>query len=662
MKRHAWWRGMSWGPGLLLVALMQGCSSGSTGVDTRRFACTDDLSCASGFVCRAGECQRELVPPGGGNPGAPDAGGGEDAGAPDAGAPDAGAPDASLPDGGEGSQGPQLAFVGTAQGAEAGTCVAEVLETRNAAGGPVAVDSATTVQLSVQPTNTVGFYQDSNCKTAITSVGIAAGSSRATFYFRGTVAQTVRLSASATGYTPALRDEVIRAAAAARITFASTPQTVASGACSALLVLEGRDAYGNAATFTSAQSVTLSGTNLTFYPDTTCTSAQSTFPFAAGAQRLTFAFKGRGNGSVTLAALLSGQFTPVLQQQTLLPTTRAGSCVLPSGSNSVTCTISPAHIDTSRTLLFFQASPSGNSPDSGSVRCRLSARDAVTCGRNANDRDIYITWYTAELPGAKVQHLETQCGGSATTSFTAFTPVSTANTFLLTSSEVSGKAFGDDDLATVTLSASNKVDFQFSTTCASGWKSWFQLVEAPAMQVTRGTTNAMTGTSLTVSGLSKVNLATTALLYTYRVSNTGSAILCDRMLRGELTADNTITFTRGAGNTYRCDTAVIDSISWERIDFGSLAQVQRLVAQQNSGTSYSTESLSPAVDTSRTVLFASGQGVSGQAGGESSYPNGTPLGAALGWFEFNEPPRFSVERELTPGNVRWSVNAVQFDP
>jgi hypothetical protein len=663
MKRRAGWRSLFGWLGLLLVALVQGCRCGSTGVDTRRFACTDDTSCASGFVCRAGECQRELAAPGdedSGLPDVPDAGSAGDAGsAEDAG----GTEDAGSPDGGgDGAQATQLAFVGTSAGAEAGACASEVLETRNAAGRPVAVDAATTVQLSVQPERAVGFFQDASCKTALTSVVIAPGASRATFSFRGTVAQSVRLTATATGLGAAGRDELIRAAAPSRLAFVPTSgQTVASGSCSAGVVLEARDAYGNPATFTSAQSVLLSGSNLSFYTDTTCGTPLSSPQFAAGTSRLTFAFKGRGNGTVQLSALASG-LGLATQTQTLRPTTRAGSCIFRDGSTSLTCTISPAQIDLTHTLLFFQASPPGTSPDASSVRCRISALDAITCGRNSSEDDIYVTWYTAELPGAKVQNLEAQCAGGSITSVVPASAVSLANTFLLTSGEVSGKALGDDDFATVTLATNRRVDYQFTTSCAAGWKSWLQLVESPSLQVTRGTTGAMTNLSLTVSNLSRVNLGTTALLFTYRVSNTGSANLCDRMLNARLASDTSITFTRGAGNNYRCDTAVIDAISWERIDFGSLAQVQQVPVSLGSGTSTSTGNLSPSVDTSRTVLFASGQVLGGQAGGDASYPNGTPLGAALGWFEFTDTAHFSVERERTEGNVNWTVNAVQFDP
>ena len=54
-------RPLSWFAALVLALLgsLQACDCGSTGVDTRRFACTQDDECASGFVCRQGECQPE---------------------------------------------------------------------------------------------------------------------------------------------------------------------------------------------------------------------------------------------------------------------------------------------------------------------------------------------------------------------------------------------------------------------------------------------------------------------------------------------------------------------------------------------------------------------------------------------------------------------------
>jgi hypothetical protein len=206
------------------------------------------------------------------------------------------------------------------------------------------------------------------------------------------------------------------------------------------------------------------------------------------------------------------------------------------------------------------------------------------------------------------------------------------------------------------------VDLQFSTNCTSSWKGSLQVVEADGIQVTRGT-GAMFGTNTQAvyTGQPAVNPASSALLFTYRVSNAGSANLCDRVLQGELSSSTGVSFSRGAGATTGCTTAVIDEISWQRIDFGALAKVQAVPVSLSPFQTTSTFTIS-AVDETRTVAFASGQAMNGQGGGESDFAGDDLLGASLGAFEFDSSTLLRISRDTTESRAKWTTYVVQFEP
>ncbi|ATB38552.1 hypothetical protein CYFUS_003987 [Cystobacter fuscus] len=513
---------------LVLLVILPGCPSGSTGADTRRYACTGDDECVSGFVCRAGMCQRPLEPEG-----------------PDSGTPDSGTPDA---------------------------------------GGRPPVSVA----------------------------------------------------------------------------FVSAAQTLATRGCSGKVELEVRDSGANPVVLSSPRSMTLSGTGLSFFSDEACTTPLSNPVFAAGATRSAFYFEGRTSGTITLSAAVSGLST-VRQEQTIRPVVRTGFCDMPSERRSVTCPISPGQIDLSKTILFVQANPGGTSPDAASLRCWLSGRDALTCGRNQAGVYVYIVWKTVELgSGLKVQHLQPTCQGGSTLSV-PIEPVTPSKTFLLVSSEVSGSTLGDN-FYTAKLTDTNKVELRFSTACNTAWKGSLQVVEADGIQVHRGA-GTMSGTQTQVAYTSQpvVNLASSALLFTYRVSNVATANLCDRVLRGEMSSSTGVSFSRGAGTTTGCTTAVIEEIAWERIDFRTLAKVQALTVSIGSGENDTQASIS-SVDESRTVSFASGQAMNGQGGGESAYSGNDLIGESLGAFEFNSSTQLQIARDSGEKLARWGVYVVQFEP
>jgi len=676
---------LSWFSGLLLALLasVQGCDCGSTGADTRRFACSQDDECASGFVCLEGKCQPEGgpvdEPDGGVDAGRPDGGGldggtdggtngGSDGGPPDGGGNNGG-PDAGTPDGGTTTKPTQLTFVSPVQTVAAGQCsAAAVIEARDANGSAAPVATNTALTLAALPGSNFGFFSDAACSSSASLVTMAAGSSRATFYFRGTAARSVRLTVSATALQSATQTENIVAAAPTSLVFITSAQILQAGACSARVDLETRDAYGNSSPVPSQTPAALlaqASSGLSFFTEAACSTPTTEAVFAAGATRASFYFKGKTGGTFTVSATATGLPTAT-QNETILPAVRTGTCTLPRGGGSVTCPISPPQLDMAKTLMLFQASSNDNSADSASLKCALTAVDSITCTRNdfddGNEPAVPIVWQTAELPvGLKVQHLQGTCSGAPLTEIPIQPVSSLQSTFLLVSSEQDGSTQGDDDFYTASLNAADHVDFDFSIACQTTWLPSLQVVEYQGTDVTRGVTGSMTGTQLVVSNLPAVDLGSTALLFTFRMTGgTSTTVMCDRALRGELTSPTSITFSRGDGAT-GCTGTTIDAISWERIQFGDRARAQHFqVAMGASTTTLSVPITS--VDQTRTLVFASGQAQSGQAGGETSYATDDIIGAALGWHTLTSPTSLRVERGAALGTARWHSTVLQLEP
>lgn len=538
---------------LALLGSLQACDCGPTGVDTRRFACSQDDECASGFVCRQGECQPEGEEPDGG----------VDSGVPDAGRPDGGGTDGGPDAGTDGGTtlSNKLAFVTAPQTLPAGQCSGVVtVETQDPMGNPINAGSRTTINLTAMPGTNFGFYTDSNCLSPTTSLTLQASRSRASFYFKARTGGTFAISASAPGFSTAS------------------------------------------------------------------------------------------------------------QSETILPVVRTGTCTLPAGGTSVTCPISPPQLDRAKTLLLFQASSDDNAPDTSSLRCSLSSVSSITCSRNDGDEPsdpaIQIQWQTAELAsGLKVQHLQAVCNNTPLIELPIQPVSSLQRAFLLVSSEKNGNLQGDDDYYTASLAQEDlgyHVDLQFSGNCLSSWLASVQVVELAEANVTRGLTGSMTGTQLVVSGLPAVNLASTALLFTYRTSGATSPAICDRVLRGELTSPTSITFSRGAG-AEGCAGSTIDSISWERIEFGARASAQHFQVSMAGGAQTASIPIT-AVDMTRTLVFATGQMQSGQAGGETSYAADDVIGTALGWHTLTSPMTLGVSRGADGGTAQWSSTVLQLEP
>jgi hypothetical protein len=553
----------------------------------------------------------------------------------------------------------------------AGQCsAAVVIETQDSMGTASPVAAQTTIALSDPSNSTVAIYSSAACAGSPTpSLTLPAGGSRVTVYFRGTAAQPSRLTAASSGLLSAFQDNTLSPAPPSIVAVLTPSQTLPAGGCSARVELEARDAFGNPSPFSSQRTVTLAGTDgsdFLFFSDAACTSQSSQAVFAAGASRASFSFKGRTGGTFAIIATASG-LPSVNQSETILPVVRTGTCTIALGQGSVTCPISPAQLDLSKTLLMFQTSSNDANPDTASVRCALTSLSAITCTRNdfgdGNEPPVTIRWQTAELvSGLKVQHLQARC--TAPTLLISVPIQAVANvqtTFLLVSSESNGSTFEDETFYTAWLDAPNLVELAFDDECDPEFVASIQVVEFTGASVTRGFTQPLIGTTRNVTNESPVNIGTTALLFTYQSSASLGDAICDRVVRGELSSTTSLAFTRGSSAT-ACTDDAIPTIAWERIDFGSRARAQHFPVSMDSGTTSTSVTIPVPVDPTRTLVFSSGQAQAGQGGGDSTYVGDDILGAALGVHVLTSPTAFTVSRGSSVGTTRWYSTVLQLEP
>ena len=285
------------------------------------------------------------------------------------------------------------------------------------------------------------------------------------------------------------------------------------------------------------------------------------------------------------ASIASGDYTLNMYFSSLPSagaTATTGTCTIADTASSGSCTISPTLTDTTKTILLFQATSSNNTPSSSSVRCYLTSTSNITCDRDGTSGLVNIAWQTAEFSsGVTVEHLTPVCNedgdGDEDITNVVITAVSDmAKTFLLYSHKTSGATHDRDDPRTVRLTSTTNVEIRQdgNGACAAGSEGALQVVQYDGASVTRGETAAMTGTSLSATGLSSVTTANTMLLYSYRAAGSGPD-MCERMVRGEIDSATSLNFTRsdGAGG---CDTANIVAIAWERVEFTDGTSVQQV--------------------------------------------------------------------------------------
>ena len=351
---------------------------------------------------------------------------------------------------------------------------------------------------------------------------------------------------------------------------------------------------------------------------------------------------------------------------TAAPPIERGTCTLPSGATLVSCPAAMPLGDVAHAALFFQASSASTVPGGFDVRCQLAGTDAIACDRQAaNVAPAPIAWQTLEDDARiAVQHVPFTC--DMQTQFTIpIAAVDPTHAFVLGSWTEQGSYLNDDDFVTLELSTSSVLLTTGSAdSCGiSGvgpMQGALEVVEVAGASVTRGVAGPIASNALTatVSALPPVDPASTALLFTY-TSVSANVPVCQLMVRGEITSATTLSFSRGMADP-SCTGPEIEAISWERIDFGSLANVQPFTIDLGPGVTAATAPIAP-IDPTRAIVLSTAQGVSGQGTGEGTFSNNNLGGELTATFQL-QPDSVVVTRATANASARFTGQVIEWHP
>jgi hypothetical protein len=432
------------------------------------------------------------------------------------------------------------------------------------------------------------------------------------------------------------------------------------------------DQWGNTTVTPTALTVTLTSNPsgaLGFYAGITCVTPAASVTFAANASvSSSFDFEGleAGSPSVVASAGLDGGSATLVED--VRPNTRTGTCNIVGDAGSVICGYSLGQVNVGATLYTFQAEAPVPDPSYGNVACGEYSDYQILCVRDAGGPDLAntagIRWQTLEHPAFSVQHLNTQCSGTGSWTLALPTAVNPAETFLLKTNAEGGPAETSWDFYAAELTGSNDVAFSSSAgSCPLGSLLDVDVVEVSGATVTRGTAGPMTSTTLTVAGLSLINVSTTALFYSYRTTiPNGDLAACDRMVQGEISDASSLLFSRGYGSSgTTCTGSTIDSISWELVDFGSVASVTSMDVALDAGMFLAGFPLAAPVDLTRAIAVSPGQGFGGQGTGSGSYDGGVSADMIAAFAFVDAGTYLQVNRVTAKSPAMWTVQIIQLN-
>ncbi len=593
----------------------------------------------------------------------------------------------------------RLVILGTRLTLPALSCSAlRSVELQDANGNPVLAAAATALNYTSAPGSAMTtFYSDPACAVPATAATrtIAAGTNQVGFYFLAqNAAPTLTLTASRGGLTSGTQTATIVPALPTQLVFTTPPATVEAGFCQAL-TLERQDSAARPTSPTFPTLVTRSSSPLSgieFFSDPGCVTAlAATFDILSGTPSTVVYVKGI---SGSLAGTIPGAQTYGLTASAtglsngtlnviVLPMVRRGGCTLLNGSNMVTCPVTPAIPGgvIARTFLVFAAAGTAASPGDANVVCRLNSGGGgggvdVVCNRAGTIGAVSVVWQTVSharsyaAGGITVQHSAAIFNAGNPSPFNVTIPsVDVTQSFLLFSTATVGTTNGANDFLTARLTnattvtvAQSPVGGNFSS--VGGYS--LQVVSFANSAVLRSIETAAVGeASVAVTGLAPAVVNRTFSLMTSRTSTVADdAAICKRRLRGVVSSATGLAFTRGDGAVGSCVDSDIAELAWERIELPAVHGVQSVTVTHASNAATGSATLASQVDLTRSVVLMSGQGMGGQAGGESNYSASAVIGAVLGLPTFDAAGTTVTVTRAGPnfGTATFSPFVIQFAP
>ncbi|MGC4116414.1 MAG: PKD domain-containing protein [Myxococcales bacterium] len=308
-----------------------------------------------------------------------------------------------------------LAFVNDPVVIKAGGCIPAILESRDPLGNPSPVDTLVPISLAASAPGTA-FFSDAACTSAVAGARFDPGSSRSGFFAQATVAGPLVLLATVGGWVPASQTETVEPEAPARVVVASAAQNLLVGGCSAPVLAQIKDRFGNLSPLSPASPFKLAATpaaGLTFFADSQCsTELTGPLPVGPSGDQASFHFLSTRAGAVSVTVSLA-ELIPASQCQTLVAappdhlalltdaqTVTAGACSAPVEveSRDAFGNPSPAVADT---LLHLESAPVDRLGLFADASCAVRATERVLAAGSSRLR----FYFKSTLAGAAAVHL-----------------------------------------------------------------------------------------------------------------------------------------------------------------------------------------------------------------------------------------------------------------
>lgn len=316
----------------------------------------------------------------------------------------------------------QIVFLTNPQTVAAGSCSSVVtLQAQTDAGTPSNPPS----DLPVSVTDFAGgmtFWSNNSCSSSVGStVTIPSTDNQVSFYFKQTSAGSRTLFGSSNlGFIS--QTETITPLAPSKAAFATSPQVVSGGHCSAKVTVQSQDVYGNGSNVSSPLNVSLSATGGTmqFFTDSACATSNVTIvQIPASNYGVDFYFKDSTLGARTVTAA-TALTSPTQVEQIVDPTpVKLAFATLPQSLASNTCSLvttiqsqadagSPANV-ASNTTINLAADGGLTFGFYGNSACNPPTISSVVILANQNSASFY---FMDSKDGGDVQIIATSASGN----------------------------------------------------------------------------------------------------------------------------------------------------------------------------------------------------------------------------------------------------------
>jgi hypothetical protein len=502
------------------------------------------------------------------------------------------------------------------------TCSSVItIEPVNGGGQPVMFSGTVSLAASAGVT----FYADSACTTQQSAFVINTSNPRANVYAVAAAPGSFMVTATSVPMlTPAVQGLTVVDGPDLLVFLNAAPSPLKAGACFPMTI-QGRRGVTPIAP-SPPVPVTLSSVigAARFYSDPTCDS-EITSTTLAGTTTTVFVRalsspmnRLRAARPLWMPALADAAASPMVRRTTCVfsrrPTLSDGG--LGTIDNFTSCSIGTPAAVPLNTAIFMQAISSSSEYADGFARCRLaSGNTQVNCSRTAGLENATVNVQVIEDPSRlRVATYDGTCLSPPV--FPLSSTVDPASTFLVRAKTLNSNNFDDEDTAVFTLADAGLV----VGTEANCGALFLQAVEWRGVRVVRGALDGGMDAGTTFARASMLPPATTnrALLVQSSTDiDAANVRTCSLLVRGSMPSPTEVDLRR-AMNTSTCATTTAHFVNFERIDFDDRAVVQEQTATLPQGMTTTAVTLSPALDPTRSIVFASGQQDFGQAGGETS--------------------------------------------